>query len=1049
MNVLSPAVRVLCRTELRTVLRDRRAVLMSIVLPLIVMPVVLVSSQWAEQRRARQLTEGSVRFAVAGQHRDVLRDLVAEAGGLPPTQGSSVEPMVTLLEDASLADPFAALQGGDVDLVVDSEPRATQPPETDPPPQNTPPVRIVYRSDRDRSRLAADWLAARLDRLRHVRQIELLGRSGVVVQSRAAAPAHSEDLAPTARSAGLGLGRVATLLLVFFLFSGGALVAQDTLAGEKERGTLETLLTTSMTRQDIVLAKVLLVVLVALVITAIQVANLLVYAGLHIVPAATSLSTAVSPALAAGLLIFLLPLAAFVAGILVLLSGYSRSHREAQLYFLPVLLVALLPASAAFLPAASLRSLLVLVPIANISVGVKDVLVGRIDWPMLVGAWAVNAAAAALTLRAAARTLTAERLIVPATERRARVPGAPVRPGQLATWFAAMWGVIFLVSSNLGAEFDIRGQLFVNLVVVFFGGSLLFIRFFRLSPRDVLALRAPSTWTWLGVLAGAPAGLVTGLGLFRLSQLVVPVPPDMLKSFAQYLAPDTLPMWQILPLMTVLPGICEEVAFRGVLLHGLRPHFSRTVTALLVGLTFGLFHFSVFRIAQTAYLGVLLALVTMWSGSIFPAMLWHAASNGLALAAGRGGIELGHLPPVAYAFAATVLAAALWLIRRTGRLPSARAGTLLVVVTLACGLHPASARAQPSLAEGRTALAKGDPRRAITAADAVLAKSPLAADALALKLEALASASDWETGLDAYERFLDAGGREDAEMLRLIGTASLREVIAFFPTVRQLAQARLACGGDRAALLELRRSPVLRPDDVDGMVARAQLGDVAVGSTLRELASEGAPATRAAALQGLAQLQDRGADEAVRAGLRHADPNVRLAAVRLARVTSMGGVESEVQTLLTDPVGLVVAEATAALAVMGDQRALAQLPVLAASPIPDVRLAALAAQLQREATPATLRALTTVARLRSSGAWTAAVDLLIDADPVSAASALREALADDNPSIRIQALRLASKVPMNEQGDLARFRELLRDPNTFVRLEASAVLATRSRLCGS
>ncbi|MGE3840007.1 MAG: ABC transporter permease subunit [Vicinamibacterales bacterium] len=1049
MSLLSPAVLVLCRTELRSVLRDRRAVSMSIVLPLIITPVMFFASQWAEQRRTQQLTDGAVTFSVAGDRHDALRELVREARGLQPADGAPADPPVRLVERESLPDPLAVLQRGDIDLVVESEPVTAASEEQAAIPPGTPSIRILYRSDRDRSRLAADWLAARLARVRHARQLALLDRTGVVLQPRAAAPAVAVDLSPAARSAGLGLGRVATLLLVFFLFSGGALVAQDTLAGEKERGTLETLLTTAMTRQEIVLAKVLLVVFVALIITAIQVTNLLVFAGLRVGPPTASLSVVVSPALALGLLIFLLPLAAFVAGILVLLSGYSRSHREAQLYFLPVLLVSLLPASAAFLPAASLRSLLLLVPIANVSVAVKDLLVGRIDWPLLAGAWIVNAVAAALTLQAAAKTLTAERLIVPSTERQARVPGMPARPGQLATWFAAMWGLIFLVSNNLGAEFDIRGQLVINLVLIFFGGSLLFIRFFGLSAREVLSLRLPSTSAWLGVAIGAPAGLVTGLGLFRLSQLVVPVPPDLLEAFAQYLAPDSLPTWQILPLMTILPGVCEEVAFRGVLLNGLRPHFSKTVTALLVGLTFGLFHFSVFRIAQTAYLGVLLALVTMWSGSIFPAMLWHAASNGLALAAGRYGVELGHLPPAAYGFAAAVLAASLWLIRRSGRHPAPGRVASFLAVMLAVGLHPSIAGAQPSLAEARTALASGDARRAITAADAILAKSPLATDALTLKLEALASASDWETGLDAYERFLKAGGREDADMLKLIGTASLREVIAFFPTVRQLAQARLACGGDRTALLELRRSPIARPDDVDGMVARALLGDVAVGSTLRDRALDGPPATRVAALQGLAQLRDRGAGDAVRSGLKHPDPNVRLAALRLARTTALGGVEAEIQALLADQVGLVTAEATAALAVLGDERAISLLPGLAASPIPDVRLAALAAQLQRQPTPAVLQGLAAVARLRSSGAWMSAVDLLAESDPGAAASALRDALGDDNPSVRIQALRLASQVPMNEQGDLARFRGLLRDPNTFVRLEASAVLATRSWLCGS
>ena len=53
--------------------------------------------------------------------------------------------------------------------------------------------------------------------------------------------------------------------------------------------------------------------------------------------------------------------------------------------------------------------------------------------------------------------------------------------------------------------------------------------------------------------------------------------------------------------------------------------------ALAVGILFGLFHFQLFRIPSTAFLGVLLTAVTLLSGSIFPAMVWHSLNNGLAV----------------------------------------------------------------------------------------------------------------------------------------------------------------------------------------------------------------------------------------------------------------------------------------------------------------------------------------------------------------------------------------------------------------------------------
>jgi membrane protease YdiL (CAAX protease family)/ABC-type transport system involved in multi-copper enzyme maturation permease subunit len=513
-----------------------------------------------------------------------------------------------------------------------------------------------------------------LREVRRERRYATLAESAFPVLATDLAAVSPASIAGDGVVAGLGLGRWVTVLLLFLLLSGGAVVSQDALAGEKERGTLETLLSTAASRGEIITGKVLLVFSVALAITVVQVANLLVYVGLGLIPASSDLAAAITPALAAGLLVFVLPLAALVAALLVLISGRAQSYREAQLYLFPLLLLCGVPAAAASLPEISLRSAIVLVPIANISIGVKEMLVGRVDWLMLPLAWLVTAATAGYAMVAATRALSTERLIVPSSIDSAAVRAGGVRVGQVATWFAVMWAILLVVSLNLGEQTDIRLQLLVNLVVVFLGGSLLFIRRFKLDPRAVLSLNAPHPLAWLAVLVGTPAALVTGIGVFRLSQLFLPVPREMLESFSQYLVPESVPFWQLLPMMTILPGICEEIAFRGVLLHALKRHYPAVAAALLVGIVFGLFHFSLFRILPTAYLGVVLAAVTLLSGSIYPAMAWHALNNALGLLAGHYKVDLEKLPAAEYVWAAIALVLALVLLWRT-RPPASAART--------------------------------------------------------------------------------------------------------------------------------------------------------------------------------------------------------------------------------------------------------------------------------------------------------------------------------------------------------------------------------------
>jgi sodium transport system permease protein len=654
-------------------------VVMSLVLPLLVIPIMLFAGRWTEQRRERQLAVREYAYAVAGSRADEARALVASA--VAASAGGSDR---ATFREVTTGDALTALQSGDVDVYIDAATvadllaRSTSDSaiaaRLDPEerlrtlPGDLLALSLVYRGDRDPSDAGASRLQARLRDARLGARSDALSNAGFALAAADVMPVEPVNLAAATQVAGLALGRIATLLLLMFLFTGGAVVAQDTLAGEKERGTLETLLTTAASRREIVTAKLLLVLTVAVTITTIQVGNLLAYARLQLIPSAARLADVVTPSLAAGLLLFLLPLAALISAALLLVSGYAKSYREAQFNFMPILLLSAMPALAATLPGISLRSAIVVVPIANISVGVRELLVGRVDLPFLVAAWLITAGAAAWTVRMTERALSNERLIVPSVgEPRARDGVTALTAGAVFSWFAAMLAVLLLVSLNLGQTVDIRGQVLINLVGIFLAGSFLFLRRYRLPARDMLLLK-PAPWqAWLAVAAGAPAALVTGVGVARLANLVVPVPEEVLESFGQYLAPDDISLWQLLPMLTLLPGICEEIAFRGVLLQSLRRFFRPWTAALMAGLIFGVFHVSLFRLFPTAFLGVILAAVTMLSGSIYPAMVWHALNNGISLVASHYNVAIGLLPADGYAAAAAILALSFWILWRSRR----------------------------------------------------------------------------------------------------------------------------------------------------------------------------------------------------------------------------------------------------------------------------------------------------------------------------------------------------------------------------------------------
>src|SRR4029077_6614883 len=91
------------------------------------------------------------------------------------------------------------------------------------------------------------------------------------------------------------------------------------------------------------------------------------------------------------LLLLFVPLAATIASVLLLISAYSKSYKESQMYFFPVYLLSLIPSLASLMPGISLRSAIAFVPLANVSVAAREIMMGKPDPMMIVVTFGVMA----------------------------------------------------------------------------------------------------------------------------------------------------------------------------------------------------------------------------------------------------------------------------------------------------------------------------------------------------------------------------------------------------------------------------------------------------------------------------------------------------------------------------------------------------------------------------------------------------------------------------------------------------------------------------------
>jgi sodium transport system permease protein len=682
-------IRVLLNHELRMLVRDRRTVILAVALPVLLYPFMFYAMKSIQERRTRTLEETTYRYAVTGAEAAELRSVLARAKVSPANVGEDKTGRFTF-EEVSVRDAAASLRDGEIHFYLEAlsgaqadalptREKGARPGDSDVgahPPQKeimpapsrlpgVPLILIYYQGDRDSSQAGEEKMRDLLLRERRSNRDALLRQHGLAANPSEVIRIDGKSLASAAQVTGSWVGRFLTAFLVMFLLTGGSVVAIDIIAGEKERGSLETLLTTAAHRGEIVAAKQLTILLVGLTITIINIANILAFVTFRVIEMPRDFVIAAPPEAVVALLLLFVPVAALISSVLLMLSAYAKSYKEAQLYFFPVYLLSFVPALAAVLPGISLRSAIAIVPLANVSVAVREIMVGKFDWPMILLTLAIMILAALWTIRVSGKMLAQERLVTASDADRADFAGGPALfPKHVLRWYALLGVILFSVALNVPQLATVRRQVLFNELLLFLGGPLLMTWKYRLNFREALAVRKVKPAVWLAALLLIPSGNLVGIGVFRLANLVVPVPRQMLEQFGREIVPPDMPLWQVYLLLALLPGICEEIAFRGTLLYGLRRKFRPLGLALAVGLIFGLFHVALFRIIPTGFMGVFLTAIALLTGSVFPGMLVHAGNNALAFWAARQGFPLAELGIHVYLEAVVVFACGFYILYR-------------------------------------------------------------------------------------------------------------------------------------------------------------------------------------------------------------------------------------------------------------------------------------------------------------------------------------------------------------------------------------------------
>jgi len=278
------------------------------------------------------------------------------------------------------------------------------------------PLKILFDETSPLSQLAMRDVVGKIDLFNRTRAAKTLESKGI-------SPAVMIPIAPSpenvSKPTGLNNEFLISLLpylIIIWAFYGGFSIVSDLVAGEKERGTLETLLISPAHRNEICLGKFLALAMVCLASSLISVVAVFLFASLPIPMIAKLFPQGMSVSLPtiAAVIAVLLPLVASFAGLLLAVSALAKNMREAQTYLTLVSFVVLMPAIfSQFLGFTDLtKSTWVrFVPILNTAVDVRSALTGKIEWGWIGVTVAISLGIAAVMLFWVVRLFQKEQIL--------------------------------------------------------------------------------------------------------------------------------------------------------------------------------------------------------------------------------------------------------------------------------------------------------------------------------------------------------------------------------------------------------------------------------------------------------------------------------------------------------------------------------------------------------------------------------------------------------------------------------------------------------------
>jgi sodium transport system permease protein len=361
---------IIFKKELIDTLRDKRTILVMIVIPLLLFPILINIATKITVKQRQKAEEKILNVAlILNKNAESFKSLLKDNKKINLKKNVKEHEITNKIRNGNL--DFAIIFNKDFDFKVNSRESGI--------------VRLYYKSSEEvsiqKSRIV-NLLKEFEDNLIFIRFKELKINRNIVK----AVEIDEHDIASMKEKFGEKIGGFLPYIFVIFCFIGAMYPAIDLGAGEKERGTIETLLASPAKRLQIVYGKFGVIFLAGIITAAISVFSLfLALKTSQEIPEEILTVLLRIVDYKSVLLVFtlLIPLCVFFAALLLSISIFAHSFKEAQSIMTPFNFLVIFPVFIGLFPGVKLDTVTALIPVLNVSLATKEIISGTIKAGLL------------------------------------------------------------------------------------------------------------------------------------------------------------------------------------------------------------------------------------------------------------------------------------------------------------------------------------------------------------------------------------------------------------------------------------------------------------------------------------------------------------------------------------------------------------------------------------------------------------------------------------------------------------------------------------------